>query len=222
MCGRYTLKETNPEKFTRKYGPFDGLEKPRYNRAPGQAHPVIIDRGNRYIWTSMQWGSNRSQKNPGGEFFPINARSETVTEKEIFSDSIRQRRCLIPADGWFEWQQVESQKYPFYHQLLKPDTFAIGGIWLDTGLDESFAFSILTRSASPEILHIHHRAPLIIPRELWASWMQPDINEPELQEIMKVKQPRINTFQVSSRVNSSRNEGPELLLPSSGKQALLF
>ncbi len=222
MCGRYTLKETNPEKFTGKYGPFQGLEKPRYNRAPGQAHPVIIDRGNRHIWTSMQWGISRYQKNPGKKFFPINARSETVTKKEIFSDSILQRRCLIPADGWFEWQRVESQKYPFYHQLLKPETFAIGGIWVDTGQDESFAFSVLTRSASPEILHIHHRAPLIIPSELWTSWMLHDMDESKLQEILQVKQPKIDTFQVSSKVNSSRNEGPELLLPTSEKQAFLF
>ena len=167
-------------------------------------------------------GQQSVPKESGGEILSDQCKVGNGYRKEIFSDSFRQSRCLIPADGWFEWQQVESQKYPFYHQLLKPDTFAIGGIWLDTGQDESCAFSVLTRSASPDILHIHHRAPLIIPRELWTSWMQPDINESELQEIIQVKQPRIDAFQVSSRVNSTRNEGPELLLPTTGKQALLF
>ena len=224
MCGRYSLKDTTPKEFITKYGAFDGLNLPRYNRAPGQAHPIIIDRKKQHIWTSMNWGSFPGRSRHDQPFFPINARSETVTQKKVFEESIHKRRCLVPADGWYEWQLIETQKYPFYHQLSNHTAFAIAGIW-SQGTDpnrKDSAFSILTRSASPEILHIHHRAPLVLPVGLWDIWLKSDLPEQELLKILGSKQPPITFFQVGPKVNSTSNDGPDLLEPEHGRQSLLF
>ena len=224
MCGRYSLIDTTPKEFVTKYGPFDGLHLPRYNRAPGQAHPVIIDRNRQHTWTSMNWGSFRVKNTPQKAFFPINARSETVIEKNIFSSSVRKHRCLVPADGWYEWQLIETEKYPFYHRLSDHTPFAFAGIWTP-GREQQCkdsAFSILTRPAPPERLPIHHRAPLLLPTELWDFWLRSDLPEREILKIIGCEQPPITFVQVRSKVNSTSNDGPGLLEPEQGMQSMLF
>ena len=222
MCGRYTLTKKNPSEFIDQFGPFEGLEKASFNRAPGQAQPVVIKRENQFSWTSIQWGEYQRKNGHETGFFPINARSETIGEKAIFASSFRERRCLIPADGWFEWQKIESQKYPFFHRLPNFLPFAIAGIWKPKEKRRESAFSILTTSAPSNLSHIHSRVPVILHQKIWNHWMDPESSEPELQEILKLKPPEISAYQVNSSVNSSRNDGPDLLLPGSGKQALLF
>jgi putative SOS response-associated peptidase YedK len=224
MCGRYSLKTTNPQEFIDQFGPFDGLESPRYNRAPGQAHPAIINREKQHLWTSMIWGNFSRKADPSNSFFPINARSETVTRKNIFKDAISMGRCLIPADGWFEWQLIEKQKYPYYHHLEDHTPFAFAGIWtsIKHEAEKQSVFSILTRPASPECLHIHHRAPLILPVEVWESWLSPDLAEKDILQLLMVEQPLISAYQVGSRVNSTRYDDAGLLEPNQGKQSLLF
>lgn len=221
MCGRYSLSTKNPKAFIRRFGSFDGLDHPKYNRAPGQAHPVVIERHRRNVWVLMNWGKfrNRAVSSPT-DFFPINARSETVHFKKIFQESFSCKRCLIPADGWYEWQVLETEKYPFFHQIRSLEPFAFAGIWSE---DPPMAFSILTRSAPSELLHIHHRAPLILPESDWTTWLDGQINETEdILPLLQLAQPEIKAYQVSSKVNSSQNEGPDLIRPETGKQSLLF
>ena len=224
MCGRYSLKTTKPQEFIARFGPFDGLNTPRYNRSPGQAHPAIIDREKQHLWTSMAWGNSTPKGDPSGSFFPINARSETVTQKKIFKDAIRMGRCLVPADGWFEWQLIETQKYPFYHHLQGHTPFAFAGICIsiENNARKQSAFSVLTRSASPECLHIHHRAPLILPVEVWETWLCPDLPEKDILQLLQIEQPVVSAYQVGSRVNSTRHDDAGLLEPDQGKQSLLF
>jgi len=224
MCGRYSLRTTKPQEFIARFGSFYGLENPRYNRAPGQAHPAIIDRKKQHLWTSMTWGNSNPKGNPSGSFFPINARSETVIQKKIFKDAIRLGRCLIPADGWFEWQLIETQKYPFFHHLEGHAPFAFAGmrISIEDEAGKQSVFSILTRPASPECLHIHHRAPLILPVEVWETWLSPDLAEKDILQLLQIEQPLVSTYQVGSRVNFTRYDDAALLEPDQGKQSLLF
>tara|TARA_B100000212_G_scaffold199614_1_gene150550 strand:+ start:136 stop:654 length:519 start_codon:yes stop_codon:yes gene_type:complete len=172
----------------------------------------------------MQWGSRASSKSSSSDFLPINARSETVVRKPTFCGSFREKRCLVPADGWFEWQLVETQRYPYYIRAKDHSTFAFAGIWKQLSPDPLHrqAFTIITRSAPPNLLHLHHRAPAIIPESDWGKWLADNSKEDELIQIMKREQPEMEAIQVSSQVNSSRNEGPELLEPAAGKQSLLF
>ena len=155
-------------------------------------------------------------------FFPINARSETIGERAIFASSFRERRCLIPADGWFEWQKLNLKSILSFIDSPIFSPFAIAGIWKPKEKRRESAFSILTTSAPSNLSHIHSRVPVILHQKIWNHWMDPESSEPELQEILKLKPPEIYAYQVNFSVNSSRNDGPDLLLPGSGKQALLF
>ena len=224
MCGRYSLTNPMSETLENKFGSPPKSICPRYNCAPGQIHQVLRQEGDKSSWTSMQWGSRASSKSSSSDFLPINARSETVVRNPTFCGSFREKRCLVPADGWFEWQLVETQRYPYYIRAKDHSTFAFAGIWKQLAPDPLHrqAFTIITRSAPPNLLHLHHRAPAIIPESDWGKWLADNSKEDELIQIMKREQPEMEAIQVSSQVNSSRNEGPELLEPAAGKQSLLF
>ena len=219
MCGRYTWKATNGGKFKKLVKATDIVNEPSYNRAPGQTHPSISIESGSAQWTNMIWGNPRPDSLPS-EFFPINARSETVHEKTIFKESFLHHRCLIPSDGWFEWQIIEDQKYPHHISSEKNETFAFAGIWRN--INQKKVFSILTRKAASNIFHIHHRAPLALTEDYWTEWLDEKKAEESLSLLMQIKQPPWKATQVSSRVNSTRNNDPELLKPEKGKQSLLF
>ena len=153
------------------------------------------------------------------EFFPINARSETIYEKPIFRKPIL-KRCLIPADGWFEWQVIEGQRYPHHIFSENDETFAFAGLW--KSINQRKVFSILTRSAAANILHIHHRAPVALTENYWELWLYEKQSQDSLKNVTDASQPVWTAQQVSSRVNSTRNNDPEILNPDSGKQSLLF
>ncbi len=132
MCGRYCWaqkKKLTPPKNLILPSPPSSVS---YNRAPGQDHPIIIRGNKECTWSLAKWGLIPEQKEGNAIPHPINARIETVREKPIFQNSVQQRRCLIPADGYFEWQKLETQKYPHFHFLNKQDTFAMAGIWNET------------------------------------------------------------------------------------------
>ena len=222
MCGRYTWKKTHNGQFRKLVKDPATPAVPSFNRAPGQSHPAITLNCGSPTWKEMRWGYPKTEQGSG--FFPINARSETVAEKPIFRQSFLEKRCLIPADGWFEWQVIEGQKYPHYIFSERNEVFAFAGIWTsgkETESGSSF-FSVLTRSAASNILHIHHRAPLALTEKHWENWLKQDIDVQALITQTQCGQPRWSATQVSSRVNSTRNNDSSLLEPYSGKQSLLF
>ena len=219
MCGRYTWTATNGGKFKKLIKEPEQPEKPSYNRAPGQSHSAISCESASIKWDNMLWGNPKSDSSPNS-FFPINARSETVQEKPIFKESYLERRCLIPADGWFEWQVIEGQKYPHHIFSENDETFAFAGLW--KSINQRKVFSILTRSAAANILHIHHRAPVALTENYWELWLDEKQSQDSLRTVTDASQPVWTAQQVSSRVNSTRNNDPEILNPDSGKQSLLF
>ena len=219
MCGRYTWTATNGGKFKKLIKEPEQPEKPSYNRAPCQSHPSISNQSGAIQWDNMVWGNPKSDSSPNS-FFPINARSETVQEKPIFMESYLERRCLIPADGWFEWQVIEGQRYPHHIFSENDETFAFAGLW--KSINQRKVFSILTRSAATNILHIHHRAPVALTENYWELWLDEKQSQDSLRTVTDASQPVWTAQQVSSRVNSTRNNDPEILNPDSGKQSLLF
>jgi putative SOS response-associated peptidase YedK len=223
MCGRYSWKATHGKKFKKLVKDPEDPPTPSYNRAPGQHHPTLSSTSHSVQWETRYWGNPRSESSPSN-FFPINARSETVHEKPIFMDSFSNHRCLIPADGWFEWEVIEGQKYPHYIFSEKDEPFAFAGICKTISEQKSLrkVFSILTRSAPSNLLHIHHRAPVAFTEELWEIWLDENQDENSLLQIIQSEQPAWKAHQVSSKVNTTRNNGPEVLAPETGKQSLLF
>jgi len=221
MCGRYTLRITSQElaEF------FDLLREPettpRYNIAPTQnvlAIRAASDNSTREA-VAMRWGliPSWSKSLTGPPLF--NARSETVAEKPSFRTAFRRRRCLIPADGFYEWQALTSkQKQPHYITLRSGQPFAFAGLWEswqppDGSRVESC--TILTTSASPFMQPLHDRMPVILSPAEFAPWLDSKLTEPEQLLPMLDQYPdnEMTEFAVSSLVGSVRNDSPELIHP---------
>src|SRR5437660_9689963 len=134
MCGRFTLRSPGRVKFDGERNLSLSLESPRYNIAPSQSVVAVGDFGRGLEIADLTWGLIPSWSAEEKAF--INARAETLEDKPSFSDVFRLRRCLIPADGFFEWERVGRSKRPFYFQLNDESQFAFGGIWDQRRSDE--------------------------------------------------------------------------------------
>ena len=212
MCGRYTLRSRGSEKF---YGvPLSQLPflAPRYNIAPTQSVPVIVARGAERELAMFQWGLIPSwSKEPKGF---INARAETLADKPSFSESFQRRRCLIPADGFYEWQRHGRSKQPYFFQMKDEAPFAFAGIWdkwQGNGLPIT-SCAIITTTPNELLATIHDRMPVILGDEAQERWLGSDVRPAELKEML-VPFPgsRMKSFPVSSRVNGAEADDAQLV-----------
>jgi len=220
MCGRYAWSNPQVECF-RKYAPPPPQKiKPRYNRSPGQSHPILHSNNQTIAWADAEWGSFPSANSVNPRGFPINARSETVSQKPTFQAAFESQRCLIPADGYYEWQVVERERSPHFFHLPDRSTFAFAGLWREGPY--GLCFTILTRSAPSNCLHIHHRMPVILRSEDWLDWMSPQSNPDLLLSQYAQCQHTVLAHQVSSRVNHVREDDPGITDPFSEKQTTLW
>ncbi len=221
MCGRYTLTvplsnlvdafDVSPPEF--EYGP-------RYNIAPTQLAPVVAQDARGWRLGLLQWGLVPSwAKDPSMGSRLINARSETVEEKPSFRSAFRRRRCLIPADGFFEWKKEDSQKRPFWIHDPGGEPFAFAGLWEKWEPKRGnplYTYSILTREAVPEIRDIHPRMPVILPPSEWNLWTNTEADGEGLAELLReYRGPRLSSYPVSTRVNAARNDDPTCIEPIS-------
>lgn len=227
MCGRYTLiakKEELIRRFMLKQIAEDLMKElhPRYNITPSQQMLAVRqspENAEREM-TPFSWGLIPSwSKDPKIGYKMINARSETVTEKPAYRDAIKSRRCLIPANGFYEWQRKDnsSHKQPYYIAMASGELFAMAGIWESWQSAEGpviVSCSILTTSANELMIPIHHRMPVIINEENYDTWLDPGENHPEKLKSLYKPYPsdQMRCYPVSTFVNSPKNEGPELLL----------
>jgi len=224
MCGRYSLT-TAPEALRRLFD-FDTTPnlEPRYNIAPTQSVPVLraTDGGTGRELAMLNWGlipSWAKESSVGSKM--INARSETVAEKPSFRDAFRQRRCLVPADGFYEWRREGEVKQPFRIGMKGGKPFAFAGLWErweGTG-DETVVetFTILTTEANRKLRPIHHRMPVILEPESYGTWLdaRPDNTKQTLSILKPFPDEPMAFYRVSTRVNSPRNDDSDCVKPIS-------
>lgn len=222
MCGRYVTIST-PEELAERFDvqrvDVDALEQ-RYNVAPTTQVPVVLERDGARTLQTMRWGfvpfwAKQVGKGPQ----PINARVETIDDKRMFSSAFRKRRLLMPADGFYEWQAREgsTKKQPWFIHDPEDQPLAFAGIWSRWKDKESGetveSTCILTRDAAGRMTDLHHRMPVVLPSNLWATWLEADEKEaPYLHEVVaNAGVPALEARTITDRVNNVRNEGPELV-----------
>ena len=214
MCGRYTLS-TPVEMLAEEFGvagPLPDLQS-NYNVAPTQEVPAVVagDGGRRL--ETLRWGLIPSwADDPGIGARMINARSETVAEKPSFRRAFKERRCLIPADGFYEWQKTNGAKQPYYIRMRSGHPFAFAGLWETWNGDESEIRSctILTTNPNELVGEIHNRMPVILPPEVYELWLDPDVRETDhlLPLLAPYPAGEMQAYPVSRRVNSPSNNEP--------------
>ena len=216
MCGRYTL--TVP--VDRLAGEFDldggvGELSPNYNVAPTQSvATVLAENGGRRL-EMLRWGLVPSlADDPEIGSRMINARAETAPEKPSFRSAFKRRRCLIPADGFYEWKREEGGKQPFYFHMEDGRPFAFAGLW-EEWHDELRTCAILTTSPNEVAAKIHNRMPVILPREDYDAWLDPEAEKEELVSLLRpYPGDDLETFPVSRFVNSPRNNDERCVEPA--------
>jgi putative SOS response-associated peptidase YedK len=211
MCGRYRLsrKDRFPEYF--EVDPFDDFE-PRYNIAPTQDVAVVRQDGDTRVLSKMRWGLIPSWAKDGSMSASlINARSETVLDKPAFRDSFRSRRCLIPADGFYEWKRSGKMKQPYQFGMINDALFAFAGIWDRWGAPGGQTIgscSILTTTPSDLLRDVHDRMPVILPQRHYEAWLNaPPSEDLRLAELLvPFETEQMRRYPVSSLVNSPQND----------------
>ena len=221
MCGRFiqklTWREIHDLYRSKEPDPPPKLQ-PRYNGAPGQDFAACrLDERGTLAVVLLRWGLVPYwAKDLRTSSRLINARSETVHQKPSFRAAFRSRRCLVPADGWFEWKRAGGVKQPYHLSLADRSPLSFAGLWerWEKGGEVLESFTIITTNASPGLAHIHHRQPAIIDPSQFDDWLDPASSTPRLLEL--ARRSHAGPFQqrpVSTRVNSVRNDDPDLLAP---------
>jgi putative SOS response-associated peptidase YedK len=240
MCGRYASIKA-PADLADEFHAVDATEgvEPDYNVAPtknivavverhprdaeGTPDPDSVERSLRVVkWGLVPYWA----KDPKGGARMINARSESAAEKPAFRRALASRRCLIPADGWYEWQRGEDHKQPYYTHYADGRSLALAGLWEywkpkddpeGQYPDGLVTAAVLTAAAVGPLRQVHDRMPLVLPAEAWDTWLNPDVDAkddavaallvPPSEELVA----SLDLRPVSPLVNSVRNNGPDLL-----------
>ena len=221
MCGRYVIA-SSPEALRRLFGYSEQPNfPPRYNVAPTQPVPVVVLENGARQFRLMRWGFLPSWvKDPRTFALIINARAETVLEKPSFRNAIKRRRCLLPADGYYEWQASPARKRPFFIRRRDGEPVALAGVaetWTGPNGEEVDTVAIVTAAASPEMAALHERVPVTIDPPDFDRWLDGSVTEAEEVMDMMVAPPR-GTFvwhEVSTAVNRVANDSADLILPCS-------
>jgi putative SOS response-associated peptidase YedK len=212
MCGRYS--ETRPFDHVRERIPFDVAElsfTPRFNIAPTQSAPVVVQRDQRAL-SAMRWGLIpfwAKDESIANKLF--NARAETIREKPAFRAAFKSRRCLVPADGFYEWRKLPgcTLKQPYRFLLKSREPFAFAGLWecwRNAEGEPVQSFTILTSEANDLVRATHHRMPVILPPEAYEPWLDPKYSD--LEKLAALLKPfpaeTMSEYAVGRHVNNSR------------------
>lgn len=220
MCGRYVLTANSQaiqQAFDLDLAP--GTLKARYNIAPGQPVAVIANDAPGTL-TFLRWGLIPSwAKDPAIGNRMINARAETLVEKPSFRHAYRRRRCLIPANGFYEWVKRGKDKVPMYIHLKDHALFAFAGLWetwQEPGGGEVRTCAIITTEPNELVAPLHHRMAVILRHEDYATWLSSD--EVEAGELQPLLQPYAASdmvvYEVSALVNNVANDSPACIEPA--------
>jgi putative SOS response-associated peptidase YedK len=207
MCGRFV--RTSPADVIRaEFGVTSMAEidtRPRYNVCPGEPVVAIIARGSERRLGPLVWGlGSRGQ---------INVRSETASRQPATRDAFLHRRCLVVADGFYEWQRRESEKIPWFFRPTSRRPLAFAGIWSRGDAGERPRTAILTRPADDVVGRIHDRMPVIL-GEGRDRWLDPKLDDPRALEEVLREPAALESWRVSSLVNSGRNDSADCIRPA--------
>ncbi|PHJ60457.1 hypothetical protein VF14_14740 [Nostoc linckia z18] len=224
MCGRFTLNQ--PVEALAKI--FDVQQLPdlpaEYNIAPTQKVATLLQNpeSKKREFQQLHWGLIPSwAKDPGIGAKTINARAETVAEKPAFRSAFKHRRCLVLADGFYEWQRQQGKKQPFYFRLQDGQPFAFAGLWerwQSPSNEEITSCTILTTAANELLQPIHERMPVILDPQDYDLWLDSQVQTPQtLQQLLRsYPAAAMTAYPVSTLVNNSRHNSPECIVPMSG------
>jgi len=220
MCGRYTLTDPDPRLLRFRFGLSEEAkieQEPRYNVAP--TDPVLAIRLNRDGDRDpgiLRWGLIPHYADPDAfDRLLINARAETVVEAPAFRDALQTHRCLIVADGFYEWREEETGKKPVWITRPSHEPFAFAGLWAKAmRADGSSVHScaLVTCAPGEVVAPIHDRMPVILDEEAESTWLDPEAHEEELTGLV-VPTDDLTVTEVSDAVNDVRQDGPALIEP---------
>jgi len=219
MCGRYAF--TSPVTAMREVfelgDPLPNL-RPQYNIAPSQAVPIVLEGASGRVMGHVRWGLVPSWMRAFPKDRPqINARSETISEKPMFRSAYQSRRCLVPANGFYEWRRGRvKDNHPFLIHAQNMAVFAMAGIWETwTAPDGTkvHSMAIVTKDAEASIEAIHHRMPVVLRPENYRLWLAKD-GAAGLEAVMKeTGQVDLQYHPISTNINKASNDGNDLLTP---------
>ncbi len=219
MCGRFTLTADPADlqtQFDLKDAPVD--LKPRYNIAPTQPVAVVTSPTDRRV-EIFQWGLIPSwSKDPSMASRMINARAETIHEKPAYRVPFARKRCLVLADGFYEWKQLDKGKQPHYIRLASGEPFAFAGLWdhwTSPEGDERSTCTIITCGPNELMAQLHNRMPVILDKGVMWDWLDPEAQPVELKAMLVPYTKAMKAYPVSRLVNAPENDGPECIQPES-------
>jgi putative SOS response-associated peptidase YedK len=218
MCGRFTLTDPDPLRLRRRFNLSESVEldeRPRFNIAP--TDPVLAIRenggGGRSVGR-LRWGLMPGRWAEGHRSL-INARAETIARQPAFRESFRERRCLIPADGFYEWRTDENGKQPVWISRADGELYAFAGVWAAVpgrNGQPIHSCAIVTCEPNGLMRPIHDRMPVILAPEAESVWLSADAGSPELLEVLRPADDEpLTVREVVDSVNDVRNDGPQLL-----------
>src|SRR3954464_4628662 len=217
MCGRYLIT-TAPEAIRRLFRYREQPNFPaRYNVAPTQPIAIVrLQEGERQF-ALLRWGLIPAwAKDPRAFSLLINARADSVKDKPAFRNAMKRRRCLIPADGFYEWKEEGGRKRPYVARPKDRGPIAFAGLWecwMGPNGEEMETAAIITTEASPSLHHIHHRMPVIVPPEAFDFWL--DCANVDALTAAAVLTPApdalMEAYEISTAVNRVANDAPDLL-----------
>lgn len=218
MCGRSSLHE-EPKELLRAYGLPTRLGgyRPRFNITPSEIQWTILRADGKFEARGLRWGLIPSWSNDtsiGARM--INARADTIAEKPSFRDALRNNRCLILTDGYYEWAKTPGGKTPYRFCMADRKPFVFAGLWDRWKREESVVESctIITTEASPATAHLHHRMPVILDFDESIEWMRPDVSPTDVLQLLRpYPKDKLEIFEVSRAVNSPKNDTEECIRP---------
>jgi putative SOS response-associated peptidase YedK len=219
MCGRFVITSA-PAAIRQAFGYADQPNFPsRYNIAPTHPIPVVVVDGGQRRFRLMRWGLLPSWvKDPLSFSLLINARAETVTDKPAFRNAFRRRRCLVPADGYYEWKAVGSRKQPYFIQPREGGPIGFAALWetwIGPNGEELDTMAIVTTAARGRLAELHDRVPVTIAPEDFARWL--DTAEIDADSAAALLRPPADGafvwYPVSTAVNRTANDNAQLILP---------
>ncbi len=222
MCGRFVLDEKKPKEIQTRFETENNIELFRnYNIAPSFNTPVITRNSPNKI-EFMKWGLIPFwAKDPKIGFKMINARAETITSSPAFRMPIKKQRCLVVARGFYEWNKIDTKnKTPYYFHMKNDSLFAFAGlydIWKDAEGYETKSYTIITCKPNKVVSEIHDRMPVILSKETENIWI--DTGSPMelvLEQLKPYAGDKLEKYQVSTEVNSPKNNNSELIIEHSG------